>query len=317
MNFNFKEPNVKLIGHGNFDNVIDCMKRIEYCARNCYQSTHKITDDSYRKFYNMIIKRGHEAVLEFASFSVYYNPSVLVSVDPKFLKYFVFTPGSLDKTPYMTGSVRAWRDLIRNTEFNVHSILKYIWFMKELFIDLLPVKLVKELDTDYQAINSKSYVFIPNNYKHKLITFEWICDRGVSLELVRHRKMDFAQESSRYCSYNSSGEETNKMFFINPFDYRTLPNVDNLSKDVLKEGQEIFNNTLNIITECYNKLKELGFKNDTARAILPNALKTNVIFACYEDYLPHFFNLRTADTAHYQIRELAKETERLFYKRGG
>src|SRR5574343_818733 len=33
------------------------------------------------------------------------------------------------------------------------------------------------------------------------ITVKFICDRGVSHELVRHRIASFAQESTRYCNY--------------------------------------------------------------------------------------------------------------------
>ena len=34
------------------------------------------------------------------------------------------------------------------------------------------------------------------------ITVKFICDRGVSHELVRHRLASFAQESTRYCNYS-------------------------------------------------------------------------------------------------------------------
>ena len=46
----------------------DPIKKIEKCGRVCYKSEDKITEDSAEKFVANIIKRGHEAVLEHASF---------------------------------------------------------------------------------------------------------------------------------------------------------------------------------------------------------------------------------------------------------
>ncbi len=46
------------------------LKQIEYAARNCYASQDKISDDSYVRFVESLIKRGHEAPLEFASMAV-------------------------------------------------------------------------------------------------------------------------------------------------------------------------------------------------------------------------------------------------------
>lgn len=37
--------------------------------------------------------------------------------------------------------------------------------------------------------------------EHVSITGKFICDRGVSHELVRHRVASFAQESTHYCNY--------------------------------------------------------------------------------------------------------------------
>lgn len=45
---------------------IDAIKAIEYAGRNCYASQDKITEDSCLRFTESLIKRGHEAPLEFA-----------------------------------------------------------------------------------------------------------------------------------------------------------------------------------------------------------------------------------------------------------
>lgn len=46
------------------------LRHIELCGRVCYKSEDQITNDSAEKFARNIIKRGHESVLEHASFSV-------------------------------------------------------------------------------------------------------------------------------------------------------------------------------------------------------------------------------------------------------
>ena len=49
---------------------------------------------------------------------------------------------------------------------------------------------------------------IANVYKHESViehsslTVKFVCDRGVSHELVRHRLCAFSQESTRYCNYS-------------------------------------------------------------------------------------------------------------------
>ena len=56
------EPSVELIDFIDGDEIL---KKIERCGRVCYQSQPK--DDSAEKFVRMLIKRGHESVLEHVS----------------------------------------------------------------------------------------------------------------------------------------------------------------------------------------------------------------------------------------------------------
>ena len=48
----------------------EALQTIEYCARTCYQSYEKQTDDSCYKFVKMLMSRNHESCLEHYSFSV-------------------------------------------------------------------------------------------------------------------------------------------------------------------------------------------------------------------------------------------------------
>ena len=41
--------------------------------------------------------------------------------------------------------------------------------------------------------------------EHFDITVKFVCDRGVSHEIVRHRMASYCQESTRYCNYSKEG----------------------------------------------------------------------------------------------------------------
>lgn len=47
------------------ERALETLRLIEYAGRNCYRSHEKITGDSWRKFLGGLVRRGHEAPLEF------------------------------------------------------------------------------------------------------------------------------------------------------------------------------------------------------------------------------------------------------------
>ena len=51
--------------------------------------------------------------------------------------------------------------------------------------------------------------------EHMTISLIFICDRGVSHEIVRHRMASYCQESTRYCNY-SKGKFGSELTFIKP-----------------------------------------------------------------------------------------------------
>jgi thymidylate synthase (FAD) len=132
----------------------------------------------------------------------------------------------------------------------------------------------------------------PTEYHEKRITVKFICDRGVSHEFVRHRTMSFAQESTRYCNYSKSkfGEE---LTFIAP------------SREMDALSQDVFESCLSDVESHYMSLIELGWKAQEARAILPNALKTELVMTGFISDWKHFFKLRCHSTAHPDARALA------------
>lgn len=126
------------------------------------------------------------------------------------------------------------------------------------------------------------------------VTVRFICDRGVSHEIVRHRLMNFSMESQRYCTY-SKDKFGNEITFILPTWYKD----DNGDRELL------FKSALRSSEEVYMKLMKNGAVAQEARAVLPNATKTEInCKANLREWL-HFLTLRCSTAAHPDIRVLA------------
>lgn len=185
------------------------LQLIERAGRVCYKSEEKITEESFNKFIDLIIRRGHESVLE-----------------------------------------------------------------------------------------------------HSMLTVRFICDRGVSHELVRHRLASFSQESTRYCNYSGDG-----VTFILPCflerGQRASETYPWDTADLSKEHADAANayiewkHCMKYAEEAYNALvKDYGLSAQEARSVLPNSTKTEVVMTANLREWRHVFKLRTAKAAHPQMREL-------------
>ena len=168
------------------------LQKLERCGRVCYKSEDKITEGSAEKFIGMILKSGHESVLE-----------------------------------------------------------------------------------------------------HEKLTVKFICDRGVTHEIVRHRIASYSQESTRYCNY-SKDKFGIELTFICPCFWADGSEEYAVWKQAMEE-----------IEKTYVKLISLGAKPEEARSILPNSLKTEIVCTMNLREWRHFFRLRTAERAHPQIREIS------------
>lgn len=129
--------------------------------------------------------------------------------------------------------------------------------------------------------------------EHEKLSVRFICDRGVSHEIVRHRIASYSQESTRYCNYNKErfGKE---LTVIKPVFWK---------ED--SEEYKLWFETMQNIENTYNKMIEMGAKPQEARSILPNSLKTEIVVTMNLREWRHFFKLRTSLKAHPQMREIA------------
>lgn len=129
--------------------------------------------------------------------------------------------------------------------------------------------------------------------EHCSVTVKFICDRGVSHEIVRHRMASYCQESTRYCNYSKDGFG-NEITVIEPCYLKQASKSYTLWKNLCCCAEQI-----------YFSMLEDGCSPQEARAVLPNSLKTEVIMTANMREWRHFFKLRCAAAAHPQMREVA------------
>ena len=131
--------------------------------------------------------------------------------------------------------------------------------------------------------------------EHCSFTVKFICDRGVSHEIVRHRLAAYCQESTRYCNY-SKDKYNNEITVIEPC--------------YLTQGTETYARWEKACIEAesaYFDLLNAGCSPQEARAVLPNSLKTELVMTADIREWRHFLRLRCSKAAHPQIREVATQ----------
>lgn len=126
--------------------------------------------------------------------------------------------------------------------------------------------------------------------EHSSVTAKFICDRGVSHELVRHRLASFSQESTRYCNY-SKDKFGCEITVIKPA---------RLHKDSME--YYIWEKACKQAEKAYFDLLDLGVTPENARSVLPNSLKTEIVITANLREWYHILDLRTARDAHPDIR---------------
>ena len=285
----------------NQDNI---MQRIEQAGRICYKSESSITDDSAKTFCENIIKRGHEAVLEHGVLCFEMSPSICGSlaafndelVDFGFNSFLRFT---MYNKCLVSANIRAWRDFFKECYKHNQVLPSYL---KDIVL-AHPVLFPEYQADELYAGNFGDGAFVPIDTStltnpleimvHHNVTVKFIVDRGVSHEIVRHRTASFCQESTRYCNY-SKDKFGNEITVIKPFFW-----------DEYSKAYTYWRGACAIAESDYFSLLKCGATPQEARSVLPNSLKTEVVMTANCECWHHFFELRTPQAAHPQMREVA------------
>ncbi len=139
--------------------------------------------------------------------------------------------------------------------------------------------------------------------EHSLISVKFVCDRGVSHELVRHRLAAYSQESTRYANY-ARQRFGSEITVIRP------PFWDDDSVQY-----KIWYETMKQCERAYLDLISKGAAPQEARSVLPNSLKTEIVMSCNFREWRHVLKLRCSKRAHPQIRELMLALLEVFHKK--
>lgn len=258
--------------------LIGIKKHIEKCARVCYKSEDKITDDSYEKFVDNLIKRGHGRCLEFGTV---------------YLKYF--WSGRVCDSCNQT-----WPDKMDKYYINKYSAVRR--HGNDIYIT-----------TNYRVIiengweDDLKYLCEPTEYHAKRYTVHFITNRAIMDEFRTHVSLSHLAESTRYCNY-SKGKFNNELTFVAPYnlDFQELKLYGPYHTVIRNQSAEsIFMSHLNNAEKDYLDLINLGWTPQQARDVLPLSIKSELISCGFGDAWTNFFYRRCANDAHPMARELA------------
>lgn len=291
-------------------------QHIEKVGRTCYKSEDKITDDSAVKFVSGLVKRGHEAMIEHYRlvFKVgyFWYEQMMDDWETMLCKpYLQFTNMEISDDGevrcLVSGNMRAWRDFVKGHVERSGYIPQYLHGIVRCYNTFFP-EFQEYVPTIVQ--NDKlipidiSELTYAERRVHQAVTVKFICDRGVSHEIVRHRTASFAQESTRYCNYGLD-KFGNEITVVRPSWCKEGMALYDVWRDgcILSEG-------------AYFSLLSEGATPQEARSVLCNSLKTEVIMTATLDCWDHFFSLRCAPDAQPDMREIAIMTRDLFREVG-
>lgn len=299
----------------------DCtpVQFIEKVGRICYKSTDKITDDSAVQFVKNLINRNHWAMLEHET--VYINTSV---DHIEWLKREIEHSGwttkyiniSLDVRPenkpglaVLSGSFRAFYDIFTHGINKYPVITMFANLLREKYPEIYYGLNINSLPNCYDTFCDTTKILSRDEFiteyddkpeilfKHLTHTVLFVCDRGVSHELVRHRPCAFGQESTRYCNY-SKDKFDKQITVILPCFYDTA--TENVQYETWKHSCEV-------AEYAYFKLLNYGSTPQEARDVLPTSLKTEIVITTTEEEWQHIVNLRSKGTTgapHPQMVEI-------------
>ena len=296
-------------------------KQIELAGRTSYLSWDKMTDCSAKKFVDMLIKSKHTSCLEHGT--VYLKlPAV---TEDKFMP-----------------TVKEWWPIVhspysKSNDVSLSNDPNDLGNIDKMFL-AITTNLRVLLENNMAIERISKYLCEPTEFHEKRLSVKVITSRGISHELVRHRSMSFIQESQRYVGYDKDkfgGEIT----YIIPSwlnipcgtvypsitGYKIIPDESKPNEYYKTEiagmpfGTNNFINALYYSEKTYNSLRNLEYKPQEAREVLPNATKTTLVITAFESDWREWFAQRLfgkTGTPHHDMVVLANLIKEEFEKAG-
>lgn len=275
------------------------LKIIERAGRTCYKSEDHTRPDSAERFVEKCIRSHHDAMLEHGDYIFLIDDKHIYDNVAEGLQMIrdagdqapMLEMTCINNRPIVSGNIRAWREL-----FGYASLAGayFIGHMDSIYTQGF-FDSGMQPDPRVKQIRYADLIDRKEKLTHQRMTVRWIVDRGVSHEFVRHRKMSFAQESTRYCNY-SGDKFDNEISVIEPF-YLQHEDLSLWKRSTMSD--EV----------AYMHLIRGGRTPQEARTVLPTSTKTELVMTGNLRTWQHFFDLRSAEKtgkAHPQAKQVAE-----------
>lgn len=278
--------------------ILGVYKQIERAARTAYKSEDKITEGSAQRMVEALCKSNHGACLEHGTIYLFKK-----ELDPNFINKY-------SKNKYSIS-------VVINDATNKDVLGTYITTNARVIFE-------NGWEDDLQ------YMCEPTEFHEKRITVKFITSIGICREILRHRRMSFLNESTRYCNYSKGKFNSELTFIIPQWIYNINPNLDMFGEQMLKAlscEDRAVHTWMNLLTQVEDDYRYLTtvdehyvLKPEEARGILPLDLKSELIVTGFVSDWIHFFRLRSHIAAtgkpHPDIQKLADILLQEFLNRG-
>lgn len=299
------QPNFKILKQE--PDLEGIYKMIELAARVCYKSENKITENSAKKFVDMLIARHHLAMLE--------QGTVYLAIPYKIMSFY--TQGGEEKY-IVTTKVQKYIENKYSTVVLHDDGWSQLGFISTNYRVLYENNWLDDLE----------YLCEPTEYHEKRISVKFVTSIGIGRELTRHRVFSFAQESTRYCNY-SKNSFSNEITFVIP-SWSTLKQENTVTK--IEDGKRYSglvgtnskeDNALGIALlkaeHRYMQMIEDGFKPEQARDVLPLATKSELVMTGFISDWQKVFAQRVdgiTGNPHPDMKALMEPIKEEFIKKG-
>lgn len=317
---------------------------IEICGRTAYKSEDRITPESARTFVLMLKGLGHLSVLEHSNIVLKLERSTTAASSPAsqpalpssaqewadlLLKLLgprngyhrlaiLPSPVPGEEALAVAGSCRAWVETLVRLEREAPSLhLFFLYHLGRFCPSLFPepsgaapavlpwtASLMAE-DEQFARLKERPESDLP------VFVFKFVCDRGITHEVVRHRVFAYTQESTRYVNYKNRGLTLILPEELTPY-YDAATETFRETPDIVRQWVE----RAETLFAWYQEDLQRGLQPQIARDILPNLLKSEIFASGRWSGWKHFVLLRHSGYAHPRIRLIAAEVRAWFESQG-
>ena len=301
-------------------------KQIERVGRVCYKSEDKITEDSAKPFVDRMIKSSHGAMLEHGTvyLKITYKDTDFTTLCMFYgkNKYSVLNHSEDNKIYYITTNYRV---LVENNHL---SDLKYLCEPTEFHEKRITVHFVCDRGVSHEFVRHRVMSFAQESTRYCNYSKDKF---GNELTFIIPCWLDIPEGRAYWhdgINYRVGSTEEN--LFGESVNFKAWVNKKSNYVEVCDYVQ-----ALDSAEEAYFRLMDkwenrvadrrytTGFKGNPwtpqqARAVLPNALKTELVITGFTSDWNHFFDLRARGTTgapHPQAKELAEPLMKEFIAR--